>query len=135
MAAIAAAGVERLDDVHHLAAMCSVGILRKCKALVFSEKNFILKKIVLPRQARDKKEGTAQKRSVVFLSQVSAPVRCLSAGGWCDRLQVRKRHSLYTFYMNSIILPRQARDKHGKNSKRAFCRRAEVHARARPRRQ
>ena len=32
--------------------------------------------------------------------------------------QVRKRHFLSTFYIKMIILPRQARDKHKKNSKK-----------------
>jgi hypothetical protein len=32
---------------------------------------------------------------------------------------VRKRHFLRHFYINAIILPRQARDKHRENSKKA----------------
>jgi hypothetical protein len=72
VAAIAAAGVERLDDVHHLAAMCSVGILRKCKALVFSEKNFYLKK------DRFTKTGSGQKGR-----DSSKKIGCFSFAGVC----------------------------------------------------
>ena len=37
---------------------------------------------------------------------------------WDPSDQVRKRHFLSTFYIKMIILPRQARDKHKKSSKK-----------------
>jgi hypothetical protein len=36
----------------------------------------------------------------------------------CEVLEVRKRRFFSHFYINAIILPRQARDKHRKNSKK-----------------
>jgi hypothetical protein len=79
---------------------------------------YVLKMIIiLPRQAQDKhRESTQPKRVLRFpLQAIKAKIESLNL----SIQQVRKRHFGAIFYSKMIILPRQARDKHRKNSQKS----------------
>ena len=85
--------------------------------------HFILKRIIVPRQARDKHRESTQTRDAFSYSHWAKKVKLIN--GLVEELaaatqatsqegaeQVRKRHFLGPlFILNMIILPRQARDK------------------------
>jgi len=70
--------------------------------------------ILLPRQAREKhRESSTRKREGDAFAQEKR-LRYKDE----ELTQVRKRHFLRHLYIECIILPRQARDKHRENSKK-----------------
>jgi hypothetical protein len=66
----------------------------------------------LPRQARDKHKETLKKRARFFPSLGLAVYKQDHGGGEIVQLEVRKRVFLRHFILKTIVLPRQARDKH-----------------------
>ena len=68
-----------------------------------------------PQPRADCKEAEEQQQEEEQVRGVTAFAADVGAEA---KRQVRKRHFLSTFYIKVIILPRQARDKHRKNSKK-----------------
>ena len=77
-------------------------------------RHLILKLIVLPRPARDNHRENSPKNGTVFSGDLAAArAQHKPAVGEQGRADgMRKRHFLSHLYINLIVLPRQARDKH-----------------------
>ena len=84
-----------------------------------------IKPNILPRQARDKHRETTQKKRPAFHAPQSSSLRTvrriISSAAWTFRdLRVWSRQDKPvfppTFWIETIILPKQARDKHRENS-------------------
>ena len=78
---------------------------------------FYTKMIILPRQARNKHRENSTKTTVVLQCESSRACTAAAECKGCYRCE--QRHFLRHLYIKCIFLPRQARDKHGENSKQS----------------
>ena len=78
---------------------------------------FYTKMIILPRQARNKHRENSTKTTVVLQCESSRACTAAAECKGCYRCE--QRHFLRHLYIKCIFLPRQARDKHGENSKKS----------------
>jgi len=78
-------------------------------------RHFILKCIILPRQARDKHRENTQKKGCVFAGGLEAQTATLLA------LYIEQVRKMTHFYVKTINLPRQAWDKRRKSCKKERC--------------